>query len=317
MEIVLGIVILVMLICGYIFLAVLLNLPPFRKRELVKRSLMASHQENLVGDYQVDEMAEISKKREAESNKEKDLLRKFRYAQWKISKTQFYLYQLMISFGIAFVFFITGCKLILMGLGLIMGPVVMNSLLSKAINTRTIKFEEDFPPFIQNLVSMMKTGMSLIPALGAASEGMPSTSLVKFEVDFMLERMRYGVPEDLSIGAFGENINNPEIELFVQTLLLGKNVGGTLSVTLDRLAKQARRRTYFKNKAKSELGLPRGQIWLIILLMIAVMSFMMFMNPQFVLGAIRDPFFWYVWEAAFGLIAFGVFLIYKMTNVKI
>ena len=99
--------------------------------------------------------------------------------------------------------------------------------------------------------------MNSLTALQAASEGLDPESLVRQEVELMLERLRMGVPEDQSIGSFGEDIFHEEIELFVQALLLSRRVGGNLSDTLERLAKQVRKRQYFRESASAAFGQQR------------------------------------------------------------
>jgi Flp pilus assembly protein TadB len=167
--------------------------------------------------------------------------KKLKWAQWSMNVTLFH----SIEAGLSFISFLLGTLLfgpLVLLACLSVGPITMRALLNRAVENRFLSFDKDYPSFLLSLVGLLKTGMNPMSAIEAASKGMEEHSLVKQEVDVMLERLRYGVPEDQSIGSFAEDIYHPEVELFVQALLLSRAVGGTLSDTLDRLARQVRKR---------------------------------------------------------------------------
>jgi tight adherence protein B len=126
-----------------------------------------------------------------------------------------------------------------------------------------------------------------------------------------------GVSEDRSIGSFGEDIHHQEIELFVQALILSRRVGGTLSDTLDRLAKQVRKRQNFKMAASGAVGMHRGSIWVILALISALQLYMLFSTPEIVLGTWRNPSLNGFAQAAVALMVVGVLWMNKMTRFKV
>ena len=133
----------------------------------------------------------------------------------------------------------------------------------------------------------------------------------------MLERLRFGVSEDKSIGAFGEDIYHTEIELFVQALLLSRRVGGNLSETLDRLAKQVRKRQAFRATARAAVGMQRGSIWFILAIMVGMESYLYFVYPEGVVNALNDPIGWQVWQVGILVIIFGIWWVNQVTKIKI
>jgi tight adherence protein B len=164
---------------------------------------------------------------------------------------------------------------------------------------------------------MLKTGLNPVQALEAAADNLEEDSVVRQEVELMLERFRVGVPEDRSIGSFGEDIAQPEIELFVQALLLSRRVGGSLSDTLDRLSKQVRKRRAFKMTASATVAQQRGSIWVIIGIMAVVQLYLFKMAPDMVEGAWTHPQLADFAQFALVLIWFGVMWMMKITNIKI
>ena len=133
----------------------------------------------------------------------------------------------------------------------------------------------------------------------------------------MVERLRFGVPEDKSIGSFGEDIYHPEIELFVQALLLSRRVGGTLSDTLERLAKQVRKRQFFRMSAAAAVGMQRGSIWIIILILVGLEVYLLFTYPQAVTGAWKDDLGKQVWQFGIVVILGGIFWVRQVTKIRI
>lgn len=209
------------------------------------------------------------------------------------------------------------CQEPLQLLALIMGPILVNGYLNRRIRKRVERFDVDFPQFLLAVVSMLKTGLNPIQALEAAVDNLEDDSLVRQEVELMIERLRVGVPEDRSIGSFGEDIAQPEIELFVQALLLSRRVGGSLSETLDRLAKQVRRRGAFKLAASATVAQQRGAIVVIIAIIMGVQLYLFVMSPEMVVGAWTHPKLEGYAQCALVLIWFGLMWMRKITNIRI
>lgn len=219
----------------------------------------------------------------------------------------------LVAFAIAYVHF----KLPLQITAAFMGPLIVNSWINRRIRKRVQRFDADFAQFLLSVVGMLKTGLNPIQALEAAADSLEDESTVRQEVELMLERVRMGVSEDRSIGSFGEDIDQPEIELFVQALLLSRRVGGTLSDTLDRLAKQIRKRQTFKLAANGAVSMQRGSIYAIIVVIAGVQFYMLLIAPDMVIGAWTNPKL-AGWAQCSVVITFlAVLLINKLTKIKI
>ncbi|MCI5065446.1 type II secretion system F family protein [bacterium] len=244
------------------------------------------------------------------------LEKRLKYAQWKMPPIVFRILEVSISliaFGITNRYFNIGIQVI----SLVTGPLIMRWILGSQMAKRFKAFDADYPQMLLSLVGLLKTGMNPMQALETASKGLDEGSLVREEIEMMVTRLRYGVPEDKSIGAFGEDIYHPEIELFVQALLLSRRVGGTLSDTLDRLAKQVRKRQYFRMSAQAAVGMQRGSIWFIMAILAFLEVYLYFVYPQAVVGAINDPVGWQVWQFALIVVGLGIFWIQQVTKIRV
>lgn len=242
--------------------------------------------------------------------------KKLKYAQWKIPAFLFRTLQVLVS---VLVFILVSIKMgfLMQFLSLFSGPLFMNWLLNKAMDKRFIAFDRDYAPFLLSLVGLLKTGMNPLTAIGAAAEGLEDGSLLKIEAELMLERLKLGTPEDQSIGAFAEDVYHPEIELFVQALLLSRRVGGNLSDTLDRLARQVRKRQFFRQSAVAAVAQQRGSIWVIVGVLVGLEVYLYYTNPDLVLGAFKEDFSWQVWQFGVTIILLGIFLIRQVTKIRV
>lgn len=258
---------------------------------------------------------ELSIKKKATTSK-LTLKKKLKYAQWSMPPTVFYFCSAGISlfvFTICFLRF----NIVFQILSFFAGPMFMGWLLNLRIVSRFKEFDADYPQFLLSVVSLLKTGMNVMSALESSARGLEDGSLTRSEVELMIERLRYGVSEDKSIGAFGEDIYHPEIELFVQALLLSRRVGGTLSDTLERLARQVRKRQFFRSSAQAAVSMQRGSIWFIILILVLMESYLYVVYPEVVVGSLRDELGWQIWQVALLFILAGIFWVRAITNLRI
>lgn len=243
------------------------------------------------------------------------LRKKLRYAQWRMRPQMFRLMELGVSVlacaSASMVF-----NAVITGACAAAGPLLMHWRLNRAMQKRCRCFEADYASFLLSLIGLLKTGMNVMTALDVAARALDEGSLVKHEISMMLERLRCGVPEEKAIGEFADDINHTEIELFVQALLLSRRVGGNLSQTLDRLARQVRKRQHFRESAVAAVSMQRASIWCLLGIMAAMEGYLYFMYPPAVVGSLRDPLGWEVWQVCILTILLGIYWLQQVTKIK-
>jgi tight adherence protein B len=217
------------------------------------------------------------------------------------------------AFLVARIWFFIGLQLVALSLG----PLIVNGFINYRMNSRFKKFDKDYPQFLLSFVGMLKTGLNPMQALEACAMNLDDRSLVRQEVELMLERLRLGVTEERSIGSFGEDINHPEIELFVQSLLLSRRVGGNLSEVVDRLARQVRKRQHFRAAAVAAVGLQRGSIMFIMGILVSLELYLYIMWPECVITAWTDPTASKVAQGGLCAILFGLWWVAQVTKIKV
>ena len=244
------------------------------------------------------------------------LIKRLRYARWSITPIQWRALQLL-----AMVFTAVPAAIFvgkpIMFLALLMSPLILDGFLVMSIGRRFKAFDKDYPVMLLSFVSLLKTGMSTITALEAAAKGLDEGSLVRIEVEMLVERLRLGLTEEQSINAFGEDIAHPELELFVQGLLLSRRVGGTLSTTLERLAKQVRKRQQFRQQAIAAVGMERGSMWMIAAIMTLLLTYLAIATPELILPAFKNSTGKTMIQCGGMAVVIGFFWSRKVTNVKV
>ncbi len=244
------------------------------------------------------------------------LEKKLKYAHWNITTTQFRLIQILITLTIIIpvylnvTFFLFFCVTLLV-------PMIVTSFLDRAVNNRFELFDKDYPALLLSYVSLLKTGMNAVQGLEAAAKGLDEDSLVRAEVELLIERLRLGLTEEQAINAFAEDIPHPELELFVQSLLLSRRVGGALSGTLERLAKQVRKRQQFRKQAVAVVGMEKGSSYMIALIMTLLLGYLAVSSPDLILPALHHPTGKKIFQTGLGLVLLGFFWSKQVTNIKI
>lgn len=257
----------------------------------------------------------INRKKVVSSSK-MSLEKKLRYAKWPITPLQFRGIQAFAGIALLIPAYLNATVFIQL-LGLAMGPAIVMSILDRSIDKRFNLFDKDYPVLLLQYVSLLKTGLSAISGLEAAAKGLDSDSLVRMEVELLIERLRLGMTEEQAISAFGEDVAHPELELFVQSLILSKRVGGTLSQTLERLAKQVRKRQQFRKQAVAAVGMERSSLYMIAVIMGLLMMYLAWSAPELVFPAFKHPLGKKIFQFGLMVIVFGFYWSRKVTNLKI
>ncbi len=258
---------------------------------------------------------DVSRKRAASTSRE-TLEKQLRYARWPITPIQYRLIQFFVAAALLIPAYIHA-TIFMQILAVFLGPALVTKFLRRAVHIRFEAFDRDYPVLLLSYVSMLKTGMNVIGGLEQAAKGLDEESVVRGETQLLIERLRLGLTEEQAISAFGEDIAHPELELFVQSLILSKRVGGMLSTTLERLAKQVRKRQQFRKQAKAAVGMEQNSLYVIAVIMGLLMIYLGWTAPQLVFPAFTHPLGKKIFQGGLMLIVFGFYWSSRVTDIKI
>lgn len=259
---------------------------------------------------------------QGEANKKKEdvtapgLSRRLYYARWKINALQYRVIQYSITaIVVAGIYSFVQIPLII--LAILMTPLLIETVLERKIKKRFNDFDRDYPDFLMAFVSRLKSGMNSLTALQSAATGFSESSLLRAEIELMLERIRLGIQEEQAISAFGETIPHPEIDLFVQGLILSRRIGGNLSHTIEKLSKQVRKRQEFRKKAVGAVAMERGAGVMIAFVMLGTLLAIYLSSPEIVIGAFTNELGQTIFQGGLTVSLFGFYVQKKITEIKI
>lgn len=253
---------------------------------------------------------------ERKANGKYTLRQQMIYANWHFPPVLFEI----LRWTVAIMFFTLSMTFFKPFLSVVLGWIgylIVSSFLERAIKKRFEAFDKDYPTFLQTVVSLLKSGMNALSAIESAAEGLEDSSLLKFETKKMLDRLKMGAGEEKAIGNFGASINHPEIELFIQTILLGKNLGGSLSTTLDRLAAQVRKRQYFRRSAISAIAQQKGSLWIILIIFTLLIVVMGIRAPELFSDALKTNGGHIALEGGISVVLLGIYWIKQIIKIKV
>lgn len=251
-----------------------------------------------------------------EKNSNKTLKRQLQYACWNITPMQYRLIKTLITLTILIPAYFKLTTVLFVVIAILI-PLLVDSFLDRAVNARFELFDKDYPVLLLSYVSLLKTGMNAIQGLDEAAKGLDEESLVRAEVELLVERLRLGLSEDQAINAFAEDIPHPELELFVQSLILSRKVGGGLSKTLERLSKQVRKRQQFRKQAVAVVGMEKSSSYMIAAIMTALLIYLSITAPDLIVPAMSHPQGKKYVQGGLALIFLGFYWSKKVTNIKI
>lgn len=120
-----------------------------------------------------------------------------------------------------------------------------------------LDFEKDFATFLVTLAASLRCGNEPLSALLNSREMFPESSAVHRSVSIAKEAVDLGKNEAQIIAEFADNIQHPELALFRSAFLLARAEGGSLSISLERLAKVIRIRQSIRRKIMAALAMQK------------------------------------------------------------
>lgn len=106
----------------------------------------------------------------------------------------------------------------------------------KRISIRSKEFSSDYPVLLLATSSSIKAGLTPLLALERSTRLLPNSSILRQEVNTLMNKLKSGVAKEIAIGQFGANIYQPDLELFRSAFYLVLESGGRFAPTLERLA---------------------------------------------------------------------------------
>lgn len=170
------------------------------------------------------------------------------------------------------------------GACLLLPPILFLGHTISRIKKRDRMFAQDFPSVLMATASSVKVGLTPFDALSRSVRLLPVKSLVRSEVELLMNSLSQGVDFDTAVNSFGLKFSLPELALFRRNLLLVLRHGGRFAPSLERLARVTRDRLALISQAQVSTTTMRMTA-VILLAMAPVFLFIL---------SFRDETFWIV-----------------------
>jgi tight adherence protein B len=161
----------------------------------------------------------------------------------------------------------------------------------------------------------MKSGLSVVQALGLVTQEMPNP--IQQEFNEVLRQNKIGVPLEEAFSSLGKRVKSDDVEMFVTSVNILKETGGNLAETFDTIVTTIRERIKIENKidAMTTQGFYQGIFIMAIPPILGAVFYSS--DPDFMRPLFTTALGWLIVMAIFMLEAVGFFVIMKIIKIDV
>jgi tight adherence protein B len=182
-------------------------------------------------------------------------------------------------------------------------------------HTRLKAFEERFPEALDLLGRAVRAGHAFTTGLEMVGKESPEPVAGEFRTTF--EEQNFGLPLRDALVNLAERIPVVDVQFFVTALLVQKETGGNLAEILDELARVIRDRFRIYREVNVKTAQGRLTAGILILLPLAMLIALKFLNPGYINILFTDPVGPMVLMVAGGLQIIGAFLLWRIVQIQV
>lgn len=210
--------------------------------------------------------------------------------------------------------FVTGQLFIGLALGLI-GFILPSFYVNYLEGKRTVRLDEQLPEFLNALSNGLRSGLSLNQAIGISVEDVPDP--IGWEFKRVLSDMNMGRTLESSLGNLRDRTKNDNIALFVNAMIIQKDVGGNLSENLDLLANTIRGNASLQRHFKSTIAQNKLSGIIIGFLPVGLIVVLTLMTPDYMMPLFTEPLGRIMLLGVSIMMGLGIFIIKKITDLEV
>lgn len=182
--------------------------------------------------------------------------------------------------------------------------------------TKRIKlFEQQFPVALDIFVRGLRAGYPVTSALELLVNEVPDP--ISSEFGLVLAEMNYGYNLRDALSNLADRIQTQDIQMFVVSVAIQAETGGSLADILDGLSKVIRDRAAMVLKVNALASEGKMTGTLLTALPVLTFAFMFATQPRFYLDVIDDPWFM---PGVFGMCVFyvlGILIMRKIIDIRV
>lgn len=147
---------------------------------------------------------------------------------------------------------------------------------------RARQFADQLPDMLTMLVGSLRAGYSLLHACRVIQKEMPEPMASEFAQ--MLKEIALGYTITEALDHLVERAENEDLELIVTSIHVQHEVGGSLADVLETISHTVRERIRILGEIKAMTSQQRLTGWMMTMLPFGLATFMMLINPDYMMG---------------------------------
>ncbi len=180
---------------------------------------------------------------------------------------------------------------------------------------KAAKFNSQIGDALVMVSNSLKAGYGFLQAIDMVAKEMAPP--IQSEFARAIQEINLGITVEEALIRLTQRVSSPDLDLVITAMLIQRQIGGNLSEILDNISQTIRERIRIKSEVKALTAQGRLSGLIIGILPIGIGSFLLLVNPQYMMQLFTDPrgqfMLWYAVVAE--LVA--VLIIRKIINIKV
>ncbi len=239
-------------------------------------------------------------------------------ADIKLTVAEFAALHVISMFG----FFALG-YFVLFGQNVVMGIVAAfvgffapRIYVSRAIQSRLIKFENQLPDTLGLWVNALRSGYAVLQAMEAIGRDAPEPTATEFRR--VVQEVALGIDMEDALAHLINRVESEDLDLVVTAVNIQREVGGNLAEILDVISHTIRERIKLKGEIRVLTAQGRATGYLISGLPIVLALFLYAINPGYMGNLFENRMCgWPMLGISLALIGIGMAIIQKIVDIEI
>lgn len=161
----------------------------------------------------------------------------------------------------------------------------------------------------------MKSGLSIVQALGMVKQEMPNP--LSQEFDYVLKQQMLGISVEEAFQNMAKRLPSEDVNMFVTSVVILKETGGNLAETFETIVYTIRERIKVEQKISAMMAQNLAQGAIVFCLPFGLVAMFYFSDPEFIMPLFREPLGWAFIGIALALQLTGGFMILKIVQIKV
>lgn len=180
---------------------------------------------------------------------------------------------------------------------------------------RAIKFDKQLSDVIILLSNGLKAGYSFPQSMSSVAEMVKAPASVEFSR--VVQELKLGMPLGDAVRRMVERNSSEDLDLMMTAVQIQSVIGGNLAEILDNIATVIRERIRIKGEIRTITAQARLSGWIISLLPIGLAGVLTLVAPDYFARMFGEFLGFVMLGVGLAAMVFGMFVIKKITNIKV